>query len=80
MTREVALAELKKEPYAVEMQEDDKAYVIKKLGLTKKEFENIMGLPIKSYWDYPSYGKLYAGSAYKGMQKVYRYLRYRKAV
>lgn len=41
-TREEALQELQKEPYSIEQQKADRAYVIKKLDLTETEFEKIM--------------------------------------
>jgi N-acetyl sugar amidotransferase len=57
-TREQALNEITKPLYdAVELQED-KEYVLKKLGITIDEWNNIMELPNKTYKDYPSnYGK-----------------------
>ena len=55
MTREQALMELEKEPYPLEQQYEDLQIVCKKFGLTSKEFERIMNLPIKSFGDYPSY-------------------------
>ena len=42
ITKEEALAELAKPPYPIELQEEDKKYVIKKWGLTEAEFEKIM--------------------------------------
>lgn len=42
ITKEEALLELEKPPYPIELQEEDKTYVIKKWGLTKDEFEKIM--------------------------------------
>jgi len=57
MTREQALEDLKVPTYAPSMQEEDREYVVKKLGLTEDEFSAIMTAPKKSYWDYPSYGK-----------------------
>jgi hypothetical protein len=57
MTREQALDELKVPTYAPALQEQDREYVVKKLGLTEQEFIGIMDAPKKSYWDYPSYGK-----------------------
>jgi len=45
ITRSEALEELNNEPYPLELQEQDKEYVIKKLGITKDEFERIMNLP-----------------------------------
>lgn len=58
VTREQALDELNIPTYAPSMQEEDREYVVKKLGLTDAEFTAIMTAPKKSYWDYPSYGKL----------------------
>lgn len=59
MTREEALDELKKPTYAPSLQEEDREYVIKKLGLTDAEFEEIMNTPPKTIYDYPSYAKDY---------------------
>ena len=56
VTREQALEELKIPTYAPAMQEEDREYVVKKLGLTDIEFSDIMSAPRKNYWDYPSYG------------------------
>jgi len=58
--------------YPVEMQEKDKAYTVKKLGLTDEEFEGIMALPKKTCWDYPSYPRPYKRSFYKRMKSIYR--------
>ncbi len=52
MTKEEALEELKQEPYPIEQQWADKEYVIKKLGLTESEFENIMRLPIRDHAEF----------------------------
>jgi len=54
MTREEALEEMKHDIYPVDKLKEDKEYVIKKLGLSEKEFEQIMSLPIKTYREYPS--------------------------
>ena len=56
VTREQALEELGIPTYAPAMQEEDREYVVKKLGLTDVEFNRIMTAPKKTYWDYPSYG------------------------
>lgn len=55
MSRDEALLELEKDVYGGNNVEVDKEFVIKKLGLTREQFDNIMALPPKSYWDYPSY-------------------------
>ena len=55
MTRDQALIELRKEPYPLEQQYEDLAFVCKKFGISSKEFERIMNLPKKNFGDYPSY-------------------------
>lgn len=75
MSRNEALADLKKEPYPIEMQEEDKVYAIKKFGLTEDQFDDIMNLPPKSYWDYPCYGTIYKTSIYQVARKIYKSLK-----
>ncbi len=68
MTREEALKEIEKDPYPDKgMMEKDKETVLKKLGFTKKEFEKIMKLPIKSHFDYKTDAKTvsFARAIYK---------------
>ncbi len=72
MTREEALKELEKEPYPGEVQEEDRAYVAKKFNLSEEEFESIMRLPVKTYWDYPSYGKLFRHPLYNAVIGPFR--------
>jgi len=55
ITREQALEELKTEIYSPEKLKEDKDYVLKKLGLSEQEFEDIMNLPIVPHTFYPSY-------------------------
>lgn len=55
MTREEALKTLEEPPYPPDMQETDRVYVVKKLGLTEEEFEEIMNLPKRTIYDYPSH-------------------------
>jgi N-acetyl sugar amidotransferase len=53
--REDALEEIKKNPYpSEELLQEDREYLIKKLGITADEFESIMALPVKAHTDYPS--------------------------
>jgi len=54
ITRDAALEEMKLPVYPEELFKQDKEYVLKKLGLSEEEFEDIMNLPIKSDKDYPS--------------------------
>ncbi len=58
ISREEALNEIMKNDYPLELQEQDKEFVIKKLKITEREFEQIMSQPVKSFWDYPSYKRL----------------------
>jgi N-acetyl sugar amidotransferase len=73
ITRNEALEELKKETYPAEMLKSDKEYVIKKLGLTSEEFEEIMSFPVKTYSDYPNDEK-----KLKAIYKIYYKLKGRK--
>jgi N-acetyl sugar amidotransferase len=55
ITREEALEEIKKNPYpSEELLQEDREYLIKKLGITVAEFESIMALPVIAHTDYPS--------------------------
>lgn len=76
ITRDKALQELENETYPADLQEQDRQYVIKKFGLTEDEFEAIMNLPKKTFWDYPSYFKLMQGRVYQGTRNFYRALKY----
>ena len=76
ITRDEALQELENETYPVDLQEQDREYVIKKLGLTEDEFGAIMNLPKKTFSDYPSYFKLTQGRMYEKSRQIYRALKY----
>jgi N-acetyl sugar amidotransferase len=54
ITRSEAIEEMKKAPYSEMQQQEDLAYVRKKLGLRGTTFEEIMNLPVKSFRDYPN--------------------------
>ncbi|MGR3173264.1 MAG: N-acetyl sugar amidotransferase [Candidatus Scalindua sp.] len=71
MTRIEALTALKMEIYPIEEQQQDRVYVIKKLGLTDEDFENIMSLPHKTIYDYPSYARLFTGRIFGRLYGVY---------
>lgn len=76
ITREVGLEEMKKPAYPPSMQEEDREYVSKKLDVSDSEFDAIMNLPKRSYWDYPSYGRVLEGpllrGVYNSLRSVYR--------
>jgi N-acetyl sugar amidotransferase len=52
--RAEALAILTDKPYDPATLEQEKEYIAKKLGVCKNEFEHILNLPPKWYWDYPN--------------------------
>jgi N-acetyl sugar amidotransferase len=54
ISRDEALEEISKPPAPKEMLEQDRDYVIKKLGLKENEFESILKAPNKTYADYPN--------------------------
>lgn len=59
MSREDALRAMSEPVYHDQGLKEDLTYVIKKLGLTEREFDAIMSLPAKTFLDYPnSYGRI----------------------
>jgi hypothetical protein len=80
--REAALAELQLPSYAPSIQEEDREYVAKKLGVSDTEFDVIMNLPRKSFSDYPSYGRVLEGPLlkwiYDGLREMYRGMQQRR--
>ncbi len=75
ITREEALDELRKDTYPTELQQQDKMYVIKKLGLTEAEFEEIMRLPKRTYHNYPNQRCIYESRTWAALRGVDRRLR-----
>ncbi len=53
-SRDEALRELQNAPYDPAVLEEDRNYVLKKLGLSVDDFEEILNLPKRSYKDFPS--------------------------
>lgn len=74
ITKDTALAVLKEEPYPIEQQQSDLEYVSKKLGLTREQFDQIMQLPPKAFWDYPSYAHWRKSGAYRFARAAYHTL------
>lgn len=54
ISRAQALQEMQSETYPQDLREQDLNYVIKKFGLSKDEWRQIMALPQKTYHDYPN--------------------------
>jgi hypothetical protein len=59
MTRDQALEELKNDPYDEKMMTEDKEYIAKKLGITVREFDDIIGGENKTYRDYKNSYRLF---------------------
>jgi N-acetyl sugar amidotransferase len=71
--REQALEELKELPYDENKMNQDKEYVIKKLGFSEEEFKTILKLPNTTYKDYPSYNSFFnfIGKYLKFIYKIF---------
>ncbi len=54
MVREEGLRRVAAPPCSPEQLAEDKVYVCKKLGIGREEFDRIMALPPRRFWDYPS--------------------------
>lgn len=78
MSRREALDALEEDVYPIEVQAQDKAYFLKKLGLSEEEFEVLMKSPQKGYASYPSYRRIMTSSVYRMARNLYH--RYFKLV
>jgi len=54
LTRETAVEKLRIKPYDEANIAQETQYIVKKLGISMREFEQIMAMPPKWYWDYPN--------------------------
>ena len=73
LDRNIALDLLSQPSYDENIMEEDKHYVIKKLGITHEEFDQIWNAPNKSIYDYPSYLPLFEKYLNFAM-KVFKYV------
>jgi N-acetyl sugar amidotransferase len=75
MSRDEALAEVEHPAIDPEELRRDRVFVAKKLGLSESEFDEIMALPRKTFWDHPSYERdLYGTRRYRLAQGAWRSL------
>lgn len=59
MSRDQALAELGKPLYDPKLLEEDKGFIAKKLGLSRAEFDQLIGEPVRHHSEFPNHqGKL----------------------
>ena len=71
ITREEALKELEKSLYAKDELEEDKHYVLNKLGLSEKEFEDLIKLPINKHQEYGTQKNLWIYCGLKMLKNLY---------
>ncbi|MBX9801208.1 MAG: N-acetyl sugar amidotransferase [Caulobacteraceae bacterium] len=57
MPRDAALAEMKNPPYDPKEIEADVAFVCRKLGIDRSEFDSLIQQPLKSHTDYPNHSR-----------------------
>jgi len=67
LTREEAIKEMDKPIYEEELLKTDKEYVLRKLGLTESEFEEIMNTPPQSHYNFRSTDRLM-----RSLRSIYR--------
>jgi N-acetyl sugar amidotransferase len=70
MTRDAALTELSLPPAPEEVLFQDREYVMKKLGLTKNQFDEILAAPNKTFRDYPNNDRIW--KRFNGLIKIAR--------
>ena len=70
MTRAEALCEIGKDVYGGNDIEQDRKFVVKKLGLTDQQFEDIMHAPAKKHTEYPSNHFIY--EEMKSLKKLFK--------
>ncbi len=74
ISRAEALEQMKKPTYSPSMQEEDREYVVKKLGLTEAGFAAILQSPPKTYLDYSPFGRLLQNGLIKRIHGLARNL------
>jgi len=74
ITREEALKEMQKDIYPLEKLKEDKQFVLDKLEISEKEFNQLLSLPPKSFLDYPSYIGSIPGPFLKLIEYTYKLL------
>lgn len=76
VSREEALRILEQPACPPEVQQSDREYVAKKLGLSPAQFAEIMALPVKSMRDYPHYARIAGMWGYRWARLAFRFLKY----
>ncbi|MFA5067306.1 MAG: N-acetyl sugar amidotransferase [Candidatus Izemoplasmatales bacterium] len=73
LTREEAEKQMGEIDYPLAQLNQDREFVIKKLGISSEEFKLIMNLPKKTFWDYLSYKKIFG--RWKWFMNIYHHLK-----
>ena len=74
ITRSEALKELEKPTYALEIQKQDYNYFLKKMKFSNDDFEKIMNLSPKNYYNYNSYyGNILKSKYYKTIKLIFKF-------
>jgi N-acetyl sugar amidotransferase len=60
ISRSEAIEELSRDPYPPELLRQDKEYVVKKIGVSEAEFDEIMSSPVKSHMEYPNNSRIFS--------------------
>jgi hypothetical protein len=79
ITRDEALDLLKEEICPEDLLQQDRQFVIKKLGLSEDDFEGIMSAPPRQFCDFPSYEKSLWFRASRRLYQIHREARLRRA-
>jgi N-acetyl sugar amidotransferase len=75
--RAAALAALEQPVYTPEALRADREYVLKKLGLSAGQFDELMALPRRTIADFASYGSVRRTWYYRQARRAYRFVKYR---
>ena len=79
MTRAEALEEMKQPAYDPEQLKTDKKFVLKKLGLSEREFDALMKLPVRDHREFDTEGSLFNYyPVLKPLEPLWRSLRGKK--
>lgn len=72
IARDRALRHMEEDAYPPDLLREDLAFVLKKLGITKQQFNDIMAAPNRSHLDYPNVSAVHLRM--KGVQKQFKQL------
>ncbi len=71
ISREQAIEALKQPTYPLDLQKEDTEYVMKKLDISAEEFNRLLKIPAKTYWDYKPYARVFSTKTYRFLKTIY---------